>query len=111
MAVARRNPLGNERLVAFEINKPHRVMAGAGKNVAIAALECRACDDAISAFGAEIIDPSCDRLKPRQTIGIGQRDAAFHFLDIGFGMKPVAIFKAPAELLGEERGDRRLAGA
>src|SRR5947209_8415424 len=110
MTVACRNPLGNERLVAFEVNKAHRGMAGAGQNVAIAALERRACDDTMSAFPAQIVDPSCDRLKPGLAIGIGQRRPLLHFLDIGFGVKPIAVLEAPAEFLSQQSGDRRLSG-
>jgi hypothetical protein len=109
MAMPGGHPLGDERLVAFEINKTHGVMARAGQNVAIAALQRRARDDAVPARVPQVFDPGSDRFQPRLAVGIAQGRAAFHLLDIGLRMKPIAVFKTPAEFLCEQRGDGCLA--
>src|SRR5437764_10230234 len=109
MAMTGGDAPGDERFIAFQINEARSVMAGACENIAIAALQRRARNHAMAALIAQVLDPGGDCLEPGLAIGIGERRAALHFLDIGSGVKPIAVLKTPAEFLRKKRGDCCLA--
>ena len=57
------------------------------------------------------VDPGGDRVEPRPTIGIGQRDPSMHLLDMGGGMKPVGIFEFLQHTRSQEPADRRFSAS
>src|SRR4029077_2989856 len=110
MIVAGGNAPRDQVAPAFEKNNAH-VAPRADQYVAIGALERRAGDDPVIAGFSGVVDPGGDGAQPRPAILIGQRLAVMHFLDVGLGMKPVAVLVGPMQPMGQHRGDRALAGA
>ena len=78
----------------MEVDEPDHVVASARQDFAIATLQRRTRNDAPPAVRVQVVNPSRDRLQPRQAVGIGQRNT---------------VFQTPAEFLGEQSSDRRLA--
>src|SRR5689334_23192869 len=79
--------------------------------VAIGALEGRAGDHPMLAAPPLMVDPGGDRIEPGPAVGIGERRAGAHLLDVLQRMKAVTVPEGPSEALGEALADRRLAAA
>lgn len=89
---------------SFEIDEAH-VPAFADQNIAVAALERGAPDDAACPRGARLVDPGGNRAQPRPAVLIGQRNALPHLVDVRRRMKRIGVAELPLERSGEERSD------
>src|SRR5262245_8868292 len=100
MLVPRGDATRDQRLLAREVDETD-IATRADQHVTVPALERRARDDAMSAAAPNLVDPAGDRVQPRPTVLVGERDALVHFLDVGGRVKPVAILERPVQAPGE----------
>ena len=101
---------GDQLFASFEIDEAH-VPAFADQNIAVAALERGAPDDAACRRGARLVDPGGNRAQPRPAVLIGQRNALPHLVDVRRRMKRIGVAELPLERSGEERSDSRFAAS
>ena len=97
----------DQRLVTLEIDQTD-VCTITDQNIAVAALQRGARDDAMSARTTRLVDPGGDRIQPGPTILIGERNTAVHLVDVGGRMKPIGVLELPSQMQCEERADGRL---
>jgi len=83
----------------------------ADDDVAVAALESRAGHYSRLALCPPLVDPLSDPSQPRQPVGITERCAALHLLDIRRRMQRIAFLVGPTRAVGQPAGDRSLATA
>ncbi|MFZ0125120.1 MAG: hypothetical protein WAL48_13155 [Xanthobacteraceae bacterium] len=101
---------GNHRPVGVQVDDAH-LRSPTGQEVAIAAPERRAGDDAGRAGLPPGVDPVCDLLQPGPPVAVIERMAGMHLGDVRRRMELVAFLERPVELLGEGCRDRRFPAA
>src|ERR1700691_3377726 len=107
MLVAGGDAACDQCLVTLEVDQTD-IRTIANQNITVAALECGARDDAVSARATRLVDPDGDRFQPGPTILVGERDAFVDLLDIGGRVKPIGILELPLEAQREEPSNGRL---
>src|SRR5215471_15379548 len=94
----------DECFVALEIDQTD-VLAITNQDAAIAPLQRRARNDAMTAGRPRLVYPFGDRREPRPPVFVSQRNAAMHLVDISWGMKPIAVLELPLQTHGQQRSD------
>src|SRR5439155_8760896 len=110
MAGAVRQPprqLAFGRLQVHEADPP----GVAAQNLTIGTLQGRTGQHEVLASIRRVGNGRVQRRQPRCAIGIGQRDAGVHLLDVARRMPIVALDERPRQVGGEPGADRRFASA
>ena len=110
MTAALGQSLADELRRPLEVDQDH-LRPIADEDVAIAAFQGRAGHDARLAVRPPIVNPLRDASQPGQAVGIGERRAALHLLDVFGRMQRIAFLVGPAQFRGQPRRDRGLAAA
>src|SRR4029434_3177482 len=82
-----------------------------GKLIPIALLQSRACQDDLLPFRAQARKFPVNPSQPGHAVGIRERDAMLHLLNVGFGMKIVGVEEGPAKTGGEQFANRAFSRA
>ena len=93
-------PLRDQLARAFKINQPN-IAASADDLPPIGASQCRAGDDPALSAVTPFVDDRRNGLQPRLAIGIRERLAAPHLVDVPSGVEVIALLEFPAELFCE----------
>src|SRR5260370_20507477 len=81
------------------------------KQVAVAALEGGACQNHVEVLRFPLEHRFAQGMEPRDAVFVGERNAARHFLNVGWRMEIVRVSKLPLELRGEAFADGRFSGS
>ena len=100
---------GDEGLVAMQVDEAD-IRAISGQDVAVAAAQGRAGENAVAAGGAGGVDPGGHGLQPGPAVLVGQGRAAVHLGDVGKRVEIVGVDVFPAQAAREQGSDRGLAG-
>jgi hypothetical protein len=77
--------------------------------VTIGTAQRRAGDHDMAAFTSPAVDIGCDGVEPGPAVGVRQRHAGTHLVDIRRRMERISVAKGPTEPLGQQGPDGRLA--
>ena len=77
----------------------------ANQDIAVAAFQSRACDNAARAQTTVAVDPSGDRVQPGPTILVGERNTVVHLLDVCSRVKPIGVLELPSQARSEKCAD------
>lgn len=103
MTVAAFNVVAHFFVSAAEVDDAE--VESCGKPVAIALLERGTRQHDILFCLAEAQQLGMNICEPGKTVGIGQRNAVFHFFDVSWRVKIVGVEEGPSETIGEQLAD------
>src|SRR6476620_4119566 len=104
MLMPRGDTARDQGLVALQIDETD-VGPIPDQNIAVAALQGGARDDAMSTRAARLVDPVGDRMQPGPTVLVGEWNAAVHLVDVRSWMKPIRVLEFPSETGSKKRSD------
>ena len=94
----------DQLLIALEMDEMN-VGTIANQDIAVAAFQSRACDNAARAQTTVAVDPSGDRVQPGPTIVVGERNTVVHLLDVCSRVKPIGVLELPSQARSEKCAD------
>jgi hypothetical protein len=100
------HPVAEQLARAAQVDEDDVVLA---QDVAVPALEGRAGDDAGHAGQGVLDDPRRHRVEPGCPVVVVEGRPGRHLRDVLVGVQVVALGEVPAEPLGEQGGEGRLA--
>ncbi len=106
--LARAQPLSKQIVSSFQVDELDvRIDL---KQIAIAAFQRGTGQDDVLAGRIPSQHSLANGIEPRDAVAIFERDAARHFLDVGWRMKRVAVNETPTELGSKQFADSGFAG-